>query len=96
MDTLIRWLLTYLLHSTVLLGGAWLVGRALGGRRLVLQEALLRAALIGGFLTAGLQIGLELRPAAGHLGLLAPAPASAPWPAGSSVSPAGSAAMDSW
>jgi beta-lactamase regulating signal transducer with metallopeptidase domain len=80
MDTLIRWLLTYLLHSTVLLGGAWLVGRALGERRLVLQEALLRAALIGGFLTAGLQIGLELRPAAGHLGLLAPAPASAPNP----------------
>ena len=46
MEPLVRWLLTYLLHSTVLLGAAWLVRLALGERRLAVQEAVLRAALV--------------------------------------------------
>jgi len=69
MDALIRWLLTYLVHSTLLVGAAIVVGRILGERRLALQEALLRAALLGGFLTAGLQLALDLRPLAGSLTL---------------------------
>jgi Zn-dependent protease with chaperone function len=40
---------------------------ALGERRLVLQEALLRAALLGGFVTASLQVGLGVRPLGGAL-----------------------------
>ena len=56
------WMLTYLLHSTVLLGAAWLVARRLGGRRVAVQEALWRAALLGGLVTASLQVGLGWRP----------------------------------
>ena len=72
MDLLARSLLTYLLHSTLLLGLA-AVGRfALRERRLALQEAILRAALVGAFVTAGLQLGFELKPIGGALTLPAP------------------------
>jgi beta-lactamase regulating signal transducer with metallopeptidase domain len=73
MDLLVRSLLTYLLHSTVLLGLAAAGCLALRERRLALQEAILRAALVGGFVTAGLQVGLELKPIGGALTLPAPA-----------------------
>ncbi len=69
MDLVARLLLTYLLHSSVLLGLAGLVRLLLGERRLALQEAVLRAALVGGFLTAGLQVGLEMKPFGGSLAL---------------------------
>jgi bla regulator protein blaR1 len=69
MEPVVRWLLTYLLHSTVLLGLAALARLALRERRLGLQEALLRAALVGGFVTAGLQVGLGLHPLGGSLAL---------------------------
>ena len=59
------WLLTYLIHSTVLLAVAWLVSRWLGDRRLQIQEVLLRAALVGGVLTASLQMGLGVEPLTG-------------------------------
>ena len=86
MEPLVRWLLTYLLHSTVLLGAAWLVRLALGERRLAVQEAVLRAALVGGFVTASLQVGLDVRPIGGTLAVpsarpavaLTPVPAPAP------------------
>jgi beta-lactamase regulating signal transducer with metallopeptidase domain len=67
MEALVRWLLTYLVHSTVLLGLAWLGRAALRERRLALQEAVLRAALVGGFVTASLQVGLGLQPLGGAL-----------------------------
>jgi beta-lactamase regulating signal transducer with metallopeptidase domain len=73
MDALARLLLTYLVHSTVLLSGAWITGRVLGERRLALQEALLRAALLGGFATAALQVGLGVEPLGGALRLPATA-----------------------
>ncbi len=59
------WLLTYLIHSTVLLAGAWLASRWLGDRSLTLQEILLRTALVGGVLTASLQVGFGIEPLAG-------------------------------
>jgi beta-lactamase regulating signal transducer with metallopeptidase domain len=91
MEAVLRWLLTYLLHSTVLLGLAALARLALGERRLALQEALLRAALVGGLVTAGLQVGLDLHPLAGRLAL--PASLAAPGaPATSSAGAAGTAA----
>ena len=77
MEPLVRWLLTYLLHSTVLLGAAWLVRLALGERRLAVQEAVLRAALVGGFVTASLQIGLDVRPIGGALAVPSARPAAA-------------------
>jgi beta-lactamase regulating signal transducer with metallopeptidase domain len=59
------WLLTYLVHSTILLGAAWLISRALADRRLALQEILLRVALIGGLITATLQVGFGVEPIGG-------------------------------
>jgi HEAT repeat protein/beta-lactamase regulating signal transducer with metallopeptidase domain len=72
------WLLTYLLHSSVLLGVTWLVTR-----RWVtspqFRDRLWKAATVGGFLTASLQGWSGLEPIAGRLALpanvtTAPAP----------------------
>jgi beta-lactamase regulating signal transducer with metallopeptidase domain len=65
--TIASWLLTYLLHSTVLLGGTLLLASVLGNRRLALQQTLLRTALLGGLLTSGFQTGLGVAPAAGTI-----------------------------
>lgn len=59
------WMLTYLLHSTVLLALAAAVGFALGERRAALQEVIWKCALIGGLATASLQAGLGWTPLAG-------------------------------
>jgi len=67
--TITSWLLTYLIHSTVLLGAAWLATHILGDRRLALQETLLRTALIGGLLTATLQVGFGVEPVGGALAI---------------------------
>jgi len=69
------WLLTYLAHSTILLCAAWLVARFLGDRRLALQEVLLRIALVGGLLTATLQVGLGVEPVSGSLAIADLSPA---------------------
>jgi len=61
------WLLTYLLHSTILLGAAWFISRVLADRRLALQEALLRMALVGGLITATLQVGFGVEPIGGAM-----------------------------
>lgn len=63
------WLLTYLIHSTVFLGSAWLISKILGESRLALQETLLRGALIGGLLTATIQLGFGLEPIGGALAI---------------------------
>jgi hypothetical protein len=70
--TIVSWLLTSLVHSTILLGTAWAVSRLLGERRLSLQETLLRLALVSGLLTSGLQLGLGVQPLAGKLEMNAP------------------------
>ena len=56
------WLLTYLVHSSVLLGFACLLWRWLPATSLPAKEFLLKVGLIGGLLTASLQIGLGLQP----------------------------------
>src|SRR5437868_9627163 len=67
----VAWLLTYLLHSTLLLIGAF----ALAGLGIVRSHAgrdtLWKVALVGGIVTATAQIVLRLQPAAGHLALAA-------------------------
>ena len=86
MERLSLGLLTYLLHSTVLLGAAALLRWGLRERRLALQEAVLRAALVGGVVTASLQVGLGVRPLGGVLEMPA-RPAVALWGAGSRLGP---------
>jgi hypothetical protein len=55
-DQALAWLLTYALHSTLLLAMAWVVTRGLGGRRLRLQETIWRCALLGALVTASAQL----------------------------------------
>ena len=63
----IDWLLTYTLHSSLLLGLALGMRLALQERRLALQEIVVRTAILGGFLTASLQVGLGVKPVFGSL-----------------------------
>lgn len=70
------WLLTYLLHSTVLLGGAWLLSRVL--RDHAARDALWKAALVGGVLTATLQVVGGVHVAGGRWEVQALGSASAP------------------
>jgi len=58
-SSLFAWLLTYLIHSTVLLGGAWLVTRR---RRLepAVSDLLWKVALLAGLVTGTMQTRLRL------------------------------------
>lgn len=58
----LAWLLTYAVHSTVLLGVAWLVLR-LRRPDPATAEVLWKVALVGGLVTASLQGALDLSPA---------------------------------
>ena len=51
------WLLTFLVHSTVLLCGVWLVTRWGWVRSHAWKETLWKAALVGGLVTATAQTG---------------------------------------
>jgi len=51
------WLLTYLIHSTLLLGGAWLVTRRLV-QSAAARDMAWKAALVGGLLSTTVQSGL--------------------------------------
>ncbi|MCZ6837553.1 MAG: hypothetical protein O7G85_17390, partial [Planctomycetota bacterium] len=55
----LNWILTYLLHSTILLSGAWLVVSLISSRYDAIRESLLRFALIGGLFTASVQVVLN-------------------------------------
>ena len=63
----LAWLGTYLLHSTLLLGAAWVASlwlrRRTPGASLALEEGLWKTALVGGLVTATLQVGLAFVPA---------------------------------
>jgi beta-lactamase regulating signal transducer with metallopeptidase domain len=72
----LSWSLTYLLHSTLLLGAACLFVRALGRGRYAAKEWIWKTALIGGLLTSGLQVGLALDPALGRWSVFTTEPAS--------------------
>jgi len=63
------WLLTYLIHSTVLIASVWLISRRLDGRPAAL-EALWKTALVGGLVTASLQTAAGLSPWGGRLALV--------------------------
>jgi len=69
----LAWLGTYVLHSTLLLGGVWILSRRglLSAPRLA--ERVWRMAILGGILTAALQVGLGAKPILGSLSLQAAA-----------------------
>src|SRR5437867_12882986 len=75
--TRFAWLLTYLIHSTVLLGLVWLVTRR---RRLepAVSDLLWKVALLAALVTGTIQSRLELRTPAAVTLPVAAAPQSAP------------------
>jgi HEAT repeat protein/beta-lactamase regulating signal transducer with metallopeptidase domain len=69
---LVGWLLTYALHSTILLGAAWLLaGRA---KSHPVREVIWKTALFGGFITATGQTLLAVDPLAGRVTVPAASP----------------------
>jgi HEAT repeat protein/Zn-dependent protease with chaperone function len=56
------WLLTYALHSSVLIGSTWVLQRMGVIRSLRLRDLAWRGALIGGLVTATVQMGMGLAP----------------------------------
>ena len=64
----LAWLLTYALHSTVLLGAAWWLCSRKRMRSERVRERVWKLALVGGILTAGVQGALGVKP---HGGLFA-------------------------
>jgi HEAT repeat protein len=69
----VAWLLTYAVHSTVLIGSVWLAERAGLLRSLRLRDLAWRTALLGGLVTATLQLAAGLTPIGGATELQAPA-----------------------
>ena len=74
------WLLTYAVHSTVLLLVAAIAAHRFTSHRA--RETLWKTALFGGFITATGQTLLQLRPLAGRMTITATADPQAPDPAG--------------
>ncbi len=62
----LAWLLTYLVHSTLLLGGTWAAVRWLPLRSLRWKDRLWKLALVGGLVTASVQVGARLEPFGGR------------------------------
>jgi beta-lactamase regulating signal transducer with metallopeptidase domain len=81
----IAWMLTYLLHSTLLLGLAALASKPLSRWSVAAEEIVWKVALVGALLTASLQLAAGWQPIAGRWNLAAPVPtatvAQAPMPA---------------
>jgi len=72
----LAWLLTYLLHSTLLLGLAWLASKPLARWSVAAEETMWRVALVGALLTASLQLAAGWEPAAGRWRLTEASPAA--------------------
>jgi len=73
----LAWLLTYLVHSSILLAGAWLLCAARIVRSPVAREVVWKVCLVGGILTATVYSLSPYQPYAAHL-LLPGATRSAP------------------
>lgn len=69
------WLLTYLLHSSALLGAAWLLARRLPRNAISAREGLWKLALLAGLATSSLQVALGLDPWLGRF-RIEPAPSA--------------------
>lgn len=65
----IAWLLTYLLHGTLLLGLAWLASKPLSRWSVRAEETVWKLALVGALFTATLQLAAGWEPMAGRWNL---------------------------
>ena len=73
----LSWLATYWLHSTLFLGGAWLLCRLRPPRLARDRERVWKLALVGGVLSATLQLGIGARPLLGGFELRSGSPVGA-------------------
>ena len=73
-SAMLAWLLTYAIHSSVLLGVAWVLTRARSWSPGA-SDLIWKTALVGGIVTATVQLRLDLRPA-GSMSLRREAPAA--------------------
>ncbi|NVB38463.1 M48 family metalloprotease [Pseudenhygromyxa sp. WMMC2535] len=89
--TATSWMLTYAIHSTILILGVWLLCRGIGpiARRMrpQAQNHAWKLAVVGGLVTATVQVGAGVRPAVGAFELGA-APSSATAAATPAAAPA--------
>jgi len=60
--TILSWVLTYALHSTVLILSIWLVCRYVPRLSLATQEVLWKVALGGAIVTSAVQLGAGVQP----------------------------------
>ena len=88
----LAWLLTYLVHSTILLGGAWVLAATRLVRAPAARDTLWKVALVGGILTASVYSLFPYQPYAAHL-LLPSATVTASAPAPAPVAARGGAAV---
>ncbi|MCH9688506.1 MAG: hypothetical protein K0V04_44155 [Deltaproteobacteria bacterium] len=65
MNTALAWVVTYLLHSTILVLAAWLLERRWRDRP-ERMSAVWKTALVGGVFTASLQLALAINPVGGQ------------------------------
>lgn len=65
----VGWLSTYLLHSTLFLGGSLVLAAAGLVRSQVSRDLLWKLALVGAFLTSAAQLGVQFAPLGGRLAL---------------------------
>lgn len=72
----LEWLLTYGVHSTVLLGGAWFLTTRRFIRSERVRESIWKTAVVGGVLTALVQTGAGIEPFGGRFRLARPAAAT--------------------
>ena len=79
---LVAYLLTYALHSTLLVSAAWLVSRRLGESSARSCERVWKVALVGGLASAALQLGCGFEPPLGGWILRSEPHAAAPAPPG--------------
>lgn len=63
----LSWLATYGLHSTLFLGGAWLLCALRPPKANRNRERVWKLALVGGVVSASLQLAVGLRPLLGHI-----------------------------
>ncbi|HWB74104.1 MAG TPA: hypothetical protein VG755_04095, partial [Nannocystaceae bacterium] len=67
--TILSWVLTYALHSTVTILAVWAACKFIPKLSLATQESLWKLALCGGLLTATIQVGSGIAPPWGHFGM---------------------------
>src|SRR3954468_20689214 len=69
MITVFGWLVTYMIHSTLLLSAAWMCDRFFLRNRPHWKELVWRVALVGGLVTATAQAAVPFRPYGGTVSL---------------------------